>query len=199
MSLENYKKRFYTLLESELGNVKPLLNEQNQQPAPQQPNSNLDPITQKFLGPTNVGANFKPKEQQPVQTLKNLPNITIGGTPGTLKLCPSVSPSGQPAQGQCMEREVKVCFRNFCLKIIFDKVKIRPDNGDLEALVRPNSKFLQNIFKILPKTFTDKFLSNGAIKFQGDTKGVNYAVQQLKQGVRNVQIPIGYGVYALIV
>ena len=53
---------------------------------------------------------------------------------------------------------------------------------------------------MLPKKWTDEFLNpNGQIEFVGDARGVNYGVQQIKQGNRNVQVPLGYGVYALFI
>ena len=242
MSIEIYKQRFYKLLESEMGDVKPLITEQpattqkptttqqqvasqkptttqqqvaSQKPTTQQPATtqqqvaSQEPTTQQPLTKAytvkdwdkeNVGLNFKPKEQPKPTAIKNLPNITKGNTPGTLKLCPQIGPNGENSPYQCIEREVKVCYGKFCLKLIIDLAKIRPEDGDLYAVVRPNSKFLQNFLNVLPKKFTESFLSqNGSIQFQGDAKSVNYAVEQLKQGGRNIKIPIGFGVYALIV
>ena len=185
MEFKEHKNRFYTLLESELGNVKPLISEQAKTPP--------DYYSYEYWHKP------KPKEEGPPK-LKNLPNISRGSRPETLKLCPPPSPYGINSPYSCIEREVKVCYSKFCFGLEIDFAKVDPYKGDLRVKVRPKNKAIQGIIDMLPKKWTDEFLNpNGQIEFVGDARGVNYGVQQIKQGNRNVQVPLGYGVYALFI
>ena len=185
MDFKGYKNRFYRLLESELGNVKPLISEQTK--------TTPDYYSYGYWNKP------KPKEEGPPK-LKNLPIILKGTTPGSLRLCPPPNPDSSYSPSSCIQREVKVCYSKFCFDLEIDYAKVDPYKGDLRVKVRPKNKKIQNIINMLPKKWSDQFLNpSGQIEFVGDSKGVNYGVQQIKQGNRNVQVPLGYGVYALFI
>ena len=199
MDINNYKTKFYTLLESKHGIILPLIEEQTQaqQPQAQQPQAQQPQAQQQTNGyqnyknslmykaslpNANVGANYKPNS--------NLPNISLGSQPGFLKLC-----TGQ----NCVEREVKACFGKRCMRLILSNVRLN-SQGDLQAQLKPANKIAQGIMSLIPKKFTESFMTpQGWINFTADGQEVKRVVNQIKQATPNIQVPIGYGVYVSIV